>query len=72
VSPIIQAGALLPVVISKNAPTHCDWDTCVSLKSAGLIAHDRPPNDMVTLTCVLQAVIKMHGGVRGIEMGASR
>lgn len=56
---MIQEGALLPVVSSKNPPTHWVLDICASLKSAGLIDQLGPPNEMATLTSVVQAVVHL-------------
>jgi len=57
VSPMIQAGALPLVCISKKAPTHWVFDTCVSMKSEGLTDHEGPPKEIETVTCVLQGYV---------------
>ena len=54
VSPIIQAG--LVSLSAKKLPIHLLPVDVISMKSAGLIVQFLPPNDMVTLTLVLQAI----------------
>jgi hypothetical protein len=66
---MIQAGALPLVCISKNAPTHWVFDTCVSMKSEGLTDHEGPPKEIETVTCVLQAGAGTRVQVGFIIMG---
>ena len=58
VSPTTQLGPFPPevAVSTKNAPTHCDDDSCTSWKSAGLTDQLGPPKEMATLTAVSHAV----------------
>lgn len=52
---MIQEGAPVPVLTSKNAPMHSVEVVCVKAKSAGLIDHVLPPNDSSMFTVVEHA-----------------
>ena len=55
---MIHEGVPVPALepMSKKAPTHSPVLICVKTKSAGLIVQLFPPNDIETVTSVLQAV----------------
>lgn len=58
---MIQLGAPLDELITKNAPIHVVPEIFCSEKSLGLIGHACPfPNVIVTLTCVAQADVKVR------------
>jgi len=79
VSPTIQAGwpgiglTFEPAVISKIAPRHCPSLTGPRFRSATLIGHEGPPNDIEIVNWVLHGKEKEPAifPVRGTEFGTA-